>query len=676
MLLINRRRVLGFGLLVFLAWATYAGSLGNDFVWDDTGYILDTPELRHPENVRLIIDPELYFSRFQEGSWRPLVTLSHFFAVGLFRYWAPGHNALDLFLYTLVVLLVFGLALQMGMRGRAALIAAALFAVHPVHVESVMVSGLRSDVLCALFLLSAFLCIIKADQGGRAGAWWAGAIGLYALGLLSKEVALVFPFLVLAYDGAIARQRKAPLEPMKVFGRRYGALLAVTGVYAVLRFGPYAGPPHSTGYVGGSLASAIITMSGILAQYARLLLFPLRLNADYLVRPIENLAEPQALAGLVVFVIAVYAIVLGYRKRPLVGFGLAWLLITLLPVANLVPLDNPMAERYLFIPSIGFCWAVGLLASDGLEGAAARGGSPQGTIVWGAIGLLIFTLGLRTAMRTRVWKDGLTLWRATVAASPESSRAHLNLGAALISEGRWEEAREEIEKALDLEPDSAEALHNLGLIEAGDTHWIDAEAAYRRSLLLQPDAPPTLYNLARALLAQGKASDEAEWLLAQAVSIKPLFTDAHLLMGNMLMDKGKTEEATKAYRGATVADPERAGAFSSLGNAERALGNFKASEAAYQRAIELQPASAKYHFNLASLYGQQRRFRETIEELERTVGIDPSMAVAHKNLGLLYWKTMRDAVRARRHLKRVLDLAPNHPEAPAIRRLLGNLPDS
>ena len=113
---------------------------------------------------------------------------------------------------------------------------------------------------------------------------------------------------------------------MKVFGRRYGALLAVTGVYALLRFGPYAGPPHSTGYVGGSLASAMITMPGILAQYARLLLFPLRLNADYLVRPIENLAEPQALAGLAVLVIAVYAIVLGYRKGnyPLNGTRHAW----------------------------------------------------------------------------------------------------------------------------------------------------------------------------------------------------------------------------------------------------------------------------------------------------------------------------------------------------------------
>ena len=195
-------------------------------------------------------------------------------------------------------------------------------------------------------------------------------------------------------------------------------------------------------------------------------------------------------------------------------------------------------------------------------------------------------------------------------------------------------------------------------------------------MLLQPDAPPTLYNLARALLAQGKTSDEAEWLLAQAVSIKPLFTDAYLLMCNLLMRRGKTEEAAQAYRRATEGDPESHGAFSSLGIAERALGNFEASEAAYQRAIELQPASAEYHFNLASLYGQQRRFRETIEELERTVGIDPSMAVAHKNLGLLYWKTMRDAVRARRHLKRVLDLAPNHPEAPAIRRLLGNLPGS
>ncbi|MFQ6027314.1 MAG: tetratricopeptide repeat protein, partial [Dehalococcoidia bacterium] len=203
-----------------------------------------------------------------------------------------------------------------------------------------------------------------------------------------------------------------------------------------------------------------------------------------------------------------------------------------------------------------------------------------------------------------------------------------------------------------------------------------AEAAYRRSLELQPDAPPTLYNLARVLIAQRKAPGEAEWLLRQAISIKPLFTDASLLLGNRLMDQGKTQAAAHVLKTATEMEPESARAFVSLGTAERALGNMEAAEAAYRRAIEIKPAWAEAHFNLASLLGQQGRYRETIEALERAVSADPTMALAHKNLGLLYLKVKRDPGRARRHLKRAVDLAPNHPEAAEIRRLLDTLPHS
>ncbi|KKL20038.1 hypothetical protein LCGC14_2459480, partial [marine sediment metagenome] len=111
-----------------------------------------------------------------------------------------------------------------------------------------------------------------------------------------------------------------------------------------------------------------------------------------------------------------------------------------------------------------------------------------------------------------------------------------------------------------------------------------------------------------------KGADTAMWLLGQAVSIKPLFTDAYLLTGNLLSDQGKTDEAAEAYRRAVEADPESAKAHSSLGNAERALGRPEAAEAAYKRAIELKPDSAEAHFNLASLYGKQGRYQETIEE--------------------------------------------------------------
>ena len=188
MLAINRKKALIFGALLFLTIAAFAGALSNEFVWDDRGYILDTPELQQPENISLILDPNLYFTRFQEGSWRPVVTLTHFLMVGLFRYWSPGHNAFDLLLYVVVVWLLCGLALKIGMGERAAFIAAALFAVHPVHVEPVVVSALRADILSALFVLSALLCIIKADEKGRGAGWWAGALVLYAVGLLSKEV--------------------------------------------------------------------------------------------------------------------------------------------------------------------------------------------------------------------------------------------------------------------------------------------------------------------------------------------------------------------------------------------------------------------------------------------------------------------------------------------------------
>ncbi|MDV2495731.1 MAG: tetratricopeptide repeat protein [bacterium] len=669
----SRRKALALGVLLILTVAAFSGALGNDFVWDDRGFILDTPELRHTKHIPLVFHPKLYFDRFQEGSWRPVETLSHFLTVGLFRYWAPGHNAFDLLLYTMVVWLVYGLAIQMGMGELAAFIAAALFAVHPVHVEPVVVSALRADVLSAIFVLAAFVCLIKADAQSHRAMWWVATLVFYALGLLSKEMALVFPFLLVAYDVLRARQGRLPLG-VKWIRFRYVTVLATAGLYLFLRFGPYAGPPHSYTYVGGSLGSAILTMLGIIVQYARLLLVPLRLNVDYVVRPIESLASPQALAGLGVLAAMVVAVTLGYRRWPLMGFALAWLLLSLLPVANLVPLENPMAERYLFIPSMGLCWAAGLAAAGGIERAAAAESKARASAVWAVVGFAIVALGVRTALWTRAWKDEMTLWSATVVASPESARAHLNLASALILRGQWEAGRSEIERSLALEPDKAGALHNLGLIEAHEGRWAEAEAAYRRSLELQPDSPATLYNLARALLAQGKGADTAIWLLGQAVSFKPLFTDAYLLTGNLLADQGKTDEAAQAYRRAVEVDPESAKAHSSLGNAERALGRPEAAEAAYKRAIELQPDSAEAHFNLASLYGEQGRYRETIAELERAVAADPTMAVAHKNLGLLYLKVMRNPARARLHLQRVLDLAPNHPEALEIRRLLDSLP--
>jgi tetratricopeptide (TPR) repeat protein len=676
---IDRRKAIILGALILLTVAAYSSALSNEFVGDDRVYILDKPEFLQITNLSLVLDNNLYFKSFKESSWRPLVTVSHFFNVALFGYWAPGHNAFDLLLYIVVVLLVYWSAVRIGMGSMAAFIAAALFSVHPVHVEAVVVSSLRADVLCVAFILTAFLCLVQAEEKERGSRWWVGALVFYALGLLAKEVAIVFPLIVAAYDVARSENRWSLLKT-KTIGRRYGGLLGVTGVYALLRFGLYAGPYSGMDYLGGTWLSAMLTTLGILVQYTSLLLFPLQLKAIYVVKPLDSLAEPLAMLGLVIIVIMVLATFEGYRRRSVLGFCLAWIFITLLPVANLYPIYNPMGERYLFFPSIGLCWALGFLANKGIDRVAARRKPVLTFIAWTAVGTVIIGLGLRTALQTRVWKDDLTLYRETAAVSPDSYRAFLGLGSAYAREGQYSKAIEAYERSIALKPDHPDHYYSLGFLymtlagetEVGqerETYSQKAISFFEASLERDPNDAQALINLAKLHQELGKFA-EAERALVTLTRVRPEDGKAFQWLAEVAIQNNSWVTVQGALERLVELDPTQLEAWNALVQLYVRQGRIQKGLSTAQRASAANPTNSEFHFQQGVLFVVQGKNSSALKAFKRVVELNPEDPRAHRNLGVLYLKSRVNSRTARHHFQKFLQLAPDHPEAENVRLLL------
>lgn len=679
---IDRRRSLVVGTLIFLTVIAYSGSLFNEFVGDEIPHILDTPELLQIKNLSLILDKNLYFSRFKEVGWRPLATVSHFFTVALFGHWSPGHNAFDLLLFVVVVLLVYWSAVRIGAGPRAAFIAAALFSVHPVHVEAVVVSSLRDDVLCSAFILVAFLNLVKAEERRHESRWQLGTLVFYALGLLTKEVALVFPLIAVAYHVAMSGDRWALLRP-KTIGRRYGGLLGVTAIYALLRFGPFAGPHSSLDYLGGTLLSALTTTLGITAQYARLLLFPVQLKAIYVVKPLESLAEPQALLGFIILATAVVATLNGYRRWPVVGFCLAWILITLLPVANLYPIYNPMAERYLFFPSIGFCWALGFLADKWMARVEAQNGPALLIVAWTTVGVLILGLGLRTALQTRVWKDDLTLFRETTARSPNSFRAFLGLGSAYAREGQYSKAIEAYKRSIALKPDHPDHYFSLGFLymklaseaeveEQRETYTKKAIPLFEASVERNPNDSQALVNLAY-LHQELKQLDETERVLVSLTHVRPEDAKAFQWLAEVAIQNNSLAIAQGALEHLMELGPTQVEAWNTLIQLYVRQGQIRKGLSTTQRASVAHPMNSDFHFQQGVLFALQDENSSAIKAFQRVVELNPEDSRAHRNLGVLYLKDPVNSRAARYHFQKFLQLAPNHPEAQNVRLLLKDI---
>jgi hypothetical protein len=520
----DRRTLLCALAAAAVALAAYVNALPAGFVQDDRLVLIDG-RITGRSGVAEIFRTDYWHavgSARVADLYRPITTLSLRWNHAIAGPSASAYHGVNVALHGLVAALVVLLTVALFDDRRLALASGLLFAAHPVHVEAVTGIVGRAELLAALFALAALLLHARSYALGGLGprTWLPAALVLFALSVLSKESSASFPGLVLLVDGLRWWQRGRGPD-----ARELRRALAVAGAYAAVVAGFLAVRLLVLGRLGGApllevgllfgepLRTRLATGFEILAIYLRLLFFPLRLSADYSLRQVpvlDSLGDPMALAGLAaaVALAGLLAWALRRRARPL-AFAIGFFAVSYALVSNLLtPIGVLVAERLMYLPSLGFCWALawGWQRLDArLRGAAGPPAGGPHPLAAAALALVVVLYGARTIVRNQDWRDALTLFAATVASSPESAAAHYNYGATLYQERKDPAgALPHLERALAIRPKFLPAHLNAvtAYLELG--RYDEARAAALRGLALFPDEPQLRARLALAEQLRGR----------------------------------------------------------------------------------------------------------------------------------------------------------------------------
>ncbi len=612
--------------LVLLVGAAYGRTAGNGFVdYDDPAYVLENP---HVLSGLTLENVGWAFGTGHHANWHPLTWLSHMLDVEVFGLDPTGHHLVSVALHALnAVLLLLALNLLTGAAWRSAAVAA-LFALHPLHVESVAWIAERKDVLSTLFGMLTLLAYARHRERPTTTTRVLLPL-LFALGLMAKPMLVTLPFVLLLLDfwplgrlggPAAGGSRLAGLRGLVVEKLPLFALAGISSVVTWLaqeRGGAVAGLDLLP--FGARLANAAVAYVAYLART----FWPFRLGALY---PLPASAPVLEAVGACAVLAAITAAVLAARRRaPYLVTGWLWYLGTLVPVIGIVQVGvQSSADRYTYVPLIG----VFLMLAWGLPDLV-------GSRRWGRAALAAAALlGLSgcTALTWRqvgYWRDSETLFRRTLAVTSRNYVVENNLGGALARDGRLDEAIAHFEEARRIRPDHAPTLSNLGVALQGKGRIGEAIGLYREAVKANPSHVEAWFNLGNALEKTGDvegavvAFREADRLEPGDPTIGPRLAAALEKARSGIPSRPRTEASPEA-----LASFERA-------NDLRARGRLGEAEALYREAIRLDPRFAKAYNNLGSVLGRQGRTAEAILEISKALELAPNLPEAHNNLGIV-----------------------------------------
>ncbi len=546
-------------LLAAVVIAAYLPALDGQFLnWDDDSFVVRNPHV-HGLSLAAV---RWAFTTFHDGNWIPLTWLSHALDCTLFGLDPRGHHAMNLAWHVANTVLVFvALRALTGAVWRSAAVAA-LFGLHPLHVESVAWVAERKDVLSTFFFLLGLAAYAPWVRTGSRRAY-AVVLGAFVLGLLAKPMVLTFPFVLLVLDywpcrrlGWSAVREKLPLLGLAVAG----AGLTVVAQRSVQAFALAESIP-----VPDRIANALVSY----VRYLQLTAWPFGLSPVYSHPALEGEPLTAATIGgaaLVLGAFTVLAIALA-RSRPHLLVGWLWYLGTLVPVIGLLQVGgHAMADRFTYIPLIGIFLAVvwEVAALPIWEPARRRKLSAA------AAGCVLVLLGLRTWQQVHIWHDSWTFWRATVAANPRAAVAYYALGGMYANAGRVDEAIHAYRRCLKLRPSAVNAHNEAGNLLFQQGRLAAAAAHFRKAIAGRPAAAEDHSNLANVLQRQGNSA-AARRHLELALRLRPDFAEASNNLGIVLAEEGRLAEAAARFREALRLRPDFAIARENLAAAEEAL---------------------------------------------------------------------------------------------------------
>ena len=597
---------LALGVLVVVCYLP--AMLWGGFVWDDR-IITNAEPVREVSGLW-----QIWFSPSaigEEGHYWPLVYTTFWLEHKLWGFDPTGYHVVNVLLHLANTLLLWHLLRRLAVPG--AWMVAAVFAVHPLHVESVAWVIERKDLLSGLFYLAAVLTWVRfmEQPNSRRYAW---SLVLYAAAMLSKSIAITLPAALLIYhwwkQGRVTSTDLLRVVPFGVVG-----LVITVGDLSFYQ----SVAPLPLGY---SLTERTLIAARALWFYAGKLLWPSGLAIIY---PLWDIRVTDPLAwGYLIAAVALAAVLWRFRHQlgrgPLTGalfFG-----VTLSPVLGFVDYGYMkyafVADRFQYLAGIGVIAVV--VGSAGYVVGRLSNLWQKGAL--GVAAVVVVVLGLLTWRQASIYRDDETLNRHIIALNPQARNAHIHLSKALYKQARYEEALEAARIAVAKRPDFSRAYATLG----------------------------------EALNALGR-SKEAEKHLRRAIALNPQEQNVHLNLGDILYKQARYEEALEAARVAVAKRPNHASAHHNLGVIFNALGHFEEAEKHLRRAITLDPSHTEPLYSLAKLQIEQQRYDESLELLQHLIGIEPSHARGLDAIGIVSFY-LGKSDEALQHFDQALSLDP------------------
>jgi uncharacterized membrane protein len=587
------RFLLPASLFVF-AVLLYANSAGNGFVLDDTFAIEHNPLLRSLKNIPTLFTSDYWAPKMKGGLYRPLVTTSYALNYALGGSEPAGYHLVNIALHALNSLLVLLLYRRLTENALVSAVAAFFFAAHAIHTEAVASAVGRAELMCAAFFLGSMLCYIPRERGDapNSGGRTAASLALYALALLCKENAVTLPAVIVLYDLVYrGRSKPGPVRSLAQLVRSrwrnvYGGYVAVTLVYLAVRYlvmssgGPVDPTDHvDNPLIGLALQWRIPNVLQVGYRYLWLLCFPLHLSYDYShaqIPLITTLSDARLLATLAFAAASLWIASWSYRRSRDLFFALGFGVVTMSIVSNaFVLIGTIMAERLLYLPSVGFCLAA-MIALERASGMS--GGRRTARAVFVVVCAIIVSLnGWRTVLRNADWKSHSSLYMHDLEVSPRSAKVRHNAAVMLFfGQGRAEEALAQLEEGGEIyDPERRRPDPLLGhlLMDLGRKE--EAIAVYERIVARSRLSDINVYNNLGLVLVEDEIDVERGLgLLESAVEVEP--ENPHFLdsLGWAYFKAGRLREAYERIERSLEIDdsgPSGAARRSHLEEVEKAL---------------------------------------------------------------------------------------------------------
>ena len=567
-------------LIAVLGLAAYAGALGGEFVYDDARLVQNNLYIKQWAHLGRIFTEDIgagagsIYNHY--NFYRPLQMLSYMVDHTLWGREPFGYHLTSVLCHVAAALAFFVFACMVTGDRRAGFAAAALYVVHPVHVEAVAYIAGRADSLVAFFMLVCLIMYLKHLASGRTAAYLI-SLAAFVAACMSKEYALITPAFIALYHYAFRKAWR---------WRAFAPFLGILAAYLLLRATvfnfPVVGRPQH-----GALFERLPGMFIAYFEYIRLIVLPVGLHMEY-GSSLFRLAEPRALAGAALLAGTAWLLARARRSSPVAFFSLGWFLVGLLPVSNLFPINAYLAEHWLYVPLMG----VAILAGQGLA-ALGRGARLRAVAVAVFIAAVAYLAAL-TVRQNGYWKDSITFYETTLHFSPDNGRIYANLATEYLRLGRHEKAVEVYKTAIANMRDTAGAYNNLGITYASLGRNAEAVEAYRKAIEENPSFAEAYNNLGVSYAEMGDRAGAVE-AFGRAIELNPGYADAYNNLGSELADP---QAAIAAYERALAADPYHASACYNLGRAYEAAGRPADAERMRARSRALQAPGSRERMRL------------------------------------------------------------------------------